>query len=284
MDAGSNPSPPRGVEPIGSALIDFAEAAYDLELEQDEWLPALLKAGAPVLDYGLGVFALTCMRPWQRGPLVVDQLHAISGLDDLADRFIRVERETPADLLWTLSRPTVPQTLSEAAGENLAAFQFVMRHFDFAKDGLGMSTFDPSGRGVYLIAPLPKVTTLSERSRERFQMLAAHFGAGYRLRLALAEAGSEPATDLPHGAEVLIDPNGFRIVEAAGQAKVEGRTGQPCEMARFWSIEPGAGCGRAIPARLWSSGRPWCVVAGRPSIGLIPMVDDSCSGSRIRRT
>jgi DNA-binding CsgD family transcriptional regulator len=207
------------VEPIGAALIDFAEAAYNLELEQDEWLPALLKAGAPVLDHGLGVFALTCMRPWQRGPLVVDQLHAISGLDDLADRFIRVERETPADLLWTLSRPTVPQTLSEAAGENLAAFQFVMRHFDFAKDGLGMSTFDPSGRGVYLIAPLPKVTTLSARSRERFQMLAAHFGAGYRLRLALAEAGSEPATDLPHGAEVLIDPNGFRIVEAVGQAK-----------------------------------------------------------------
>ncbi|MGB5285177.1 MAG: LuxR C-terminal-related transcriptional regulator [Polyangiales bacterium] len=210
------------MEPIGAALIDFAEAAYNLELEQDEWLPALLKAGAPVLDHGLGVFALTCMRPWQRGPLVVDQLHAISGLDDLADRFIRVERETPADLLWTLSRPTVPQTLSEAAGENLAAFQFVMRHFDFAKDGLGVSTFDPSGRGVYLIAPLPKVTTLSERSRDRFQMLAAHFGAGYRLRLALAEAGSEPATDLPHGAEVLIDPNGFRIVEAAGQAKSRG--------------------------------------------------------------
>ena len=219
MDAGANPSPPSGVEPIGAALIDFTEAAYNLELEQEEWLPALLKAGAPVLDYGLGVFALTCMRPRQRGPLVVDQLHAISGLDDLADRFIRVERETPADLLWSLSRPTVPQTLSEAAGENLAAFRFVMRHFDFAKDGLGVSTFDPSGRGVYLIAPLPKVTTLSERSRDRFQMLAAHFGAGYRLRLALAEAESEPATDLPHGAEVLIDPNGFRIVEAAGQAK-----------------------------------------------------------------
>jgi DNA-binding CsgD family transcriptional regulator len=97
-----------------------------------------------------------------------------------------------------------------------------MRHFDFAKDGLGISTFDPSGHGIYLIAPLPKVTTLSERSRDRFQMLAAHFGAGYRLRLALEEAGSDPATDLPHRAEVIIDPKGFRVVGAEGKAKSRG--------------------------------------------------------------
>ena len=210
------------MERIGSALIDFAEAAYDLELEQDDWLPALLQAGAPVLDHGLGAFALTCTRPPQTGPLVIHQLHAISGLEELADRFIRVETEMPPDMLWALSRPAMPQTLSEAAGQNLEAFRFIMRHFDFAKDGLGMSAFDPNGNGVYLIAPLPKVTNLTERFRERCQMLAAHFGAGYRLRLALAEAGSEPATHLPRGAEVVIDPNGFRVVGAEGLAKSRG--------------------------------------------------------------
>ncbi len=207
------------VERVGSALIDFVEAAYNLELEHDDWLPALLEAGAPMFDQGLGSFALTCTRPPEMGPLVIHQLHALSHVDDLADRVLRSERQIPPEVVWTLSRPTMPQTLSEAAGQNLEAFHLVMRHFDFAKDGLGISTFDPSGDGVYLIAPLPKVTNLSERSRERCQMLAAHFGAGYRLRLALAKPGPEPATPLPHGAEVVIDPNGFRVVGAEGPAK-----------------------------------------------------------------
>jgi DNA-binding CsgD family transcriptional regulator len=113
----------------------------------------------------------------------------------------------------------MPKTLSEAAEDDLEAFQTVMRHFDFARDGLGMSSFDPSGSGVYLIAPLPKVTTLTEKSRERWQMVAAHFGAGHRLRRALRDAGPEPATDLPHGAEAVIDPTTFRVTDAQGQAK-----------------------------------------------------------------
>lgn len=207
------------MEPIGSALIDFAEAAYNLELGQDDWLPALLRAGAPVLDQGLGVFALTCMRPPQCGPVRFDELYAASDLDGLADRVIKVETEVPPELVWHLSRPSMPRTLSEAAGEDLEALRFIMRRFDFAKDGLGISVFEPNGRGVYLIAPLRKVTSLTERSRERLQMLAAHLGAGYRLRRALADMPVDLATDLPHGAEVVIDPNGFRITEACGAAK-----------------------------------------------------------------
>lgn len=207
------------MERVGSSLIDFAEAAYDLELEPDEWLPSLLRAGAPVLDHGLGVFALVCMRPPEVGPLILGQLHGTSDPDGFADRLTRVERELPPDLLWALSRPTVPRTLSEAAGENLRALEFVMRRFEFAKDGLGMSAFEPNGHGIYLIAPLSKVTSLTQRARDRLQMLAAHLGAGFRLRGALAKTKAEPATDLPHRAEVVIDPNGFRVTEAIGPAK-----------------------------------------------------------------
>jgi DNA-binding CsgD family transcriptional regulator len=207
------------VDPTGSALIDFTEAAYDLELEPHEWLPKLLEAGAPVIDHGLGVFAVTCMRPPQGASLMIDQLHAVSAPDDLAERVMRLQSEMPPGLLWLLSRPTMPKTLSEAAEDDLEALNLIMRHFDFAKDGLGMSAFDPNGRGVYLIAPLPKVTTLTERSRERWQMLASHFGAGYRLRRALREDAPEAATDLPHGAEAVIDPTSFRVTDAQGQAK-----------------------------------------------------------------
>jgi len=210
------------VDPISSSLIDFVEIAYDLEIDQQQWLPRLLEAGAPVIDHGLGVFALTCMRPPQRAPLIIDQLHMFSCPDDFEERLIRLQKEMPPDLLWPLSRPGMPKTLSEVARDDVEAFRLIMRHFDFAKDGLGISTFDPNGRGVFLIAALPAVTTLNERSRERWQMLAAHFGAGYRLRRALPEVETKPATDLPHGAEAVIDPTTFRVTEAHGQAKSPG--------------------------------------------------------------
>ena len=207
------------MDPTGSALIDFTEAAYDLKLEPDEWLRKLLDAGAPVIDHGLGLFAVTCMRPPQGASFTIDQLHARSAPDDLAERVMRLQSEIPPSLLWRLSRPAMPKTLSEAAEDDLEALNLILRHFDFAKDGLGMSAFDPNGRGVYLIAPLPKVTTLTEKARERWQMLAAHFGAGYRLRRALRKGGPEAATDLPLGAEAVIDPNSFRVTDAQGQAK-----------------------------------------------------------------
>lgn len=207
------------VDRAGTALIDFAEAAYDLRLERHAWLPKLIEAGAPALDHGLGVLALTCARPPDRATLRIDGLHAIGAPSDLPERLLRVQQETPPSLLWLLSRPTMPKTLSEAAEDDLEGFQTVMRHFDFAKDGLGMSSFDPSGSGVYLIAPLPKVTTLTEKSRERWQMLASHFGAAHRLRRALQDVGPEFATDLPHGAEVVIDPTTVRVTDAQGQAK-----------------------------------------------------------------
>jgi len=206
------------MEAAGKALIDFVEAAYDLQVDDDEWLSRLLAAGAPALDRGLGVFAFTCFRPPQPGPLVIQQLHADAGLEDLADRVVRLESQIPAEVLWSLSRPAMPKTLSEAAGDNIEAFRFVLDHFDFANDGLGMSTFDPNGQGVYLIAPLRKVTSLNEKTRERLQMLAAHFGAGNRLRRALSDASVPPSTELPLGAEVVIDPSGFKVTEAAGPA------------------------------------------------------------------
>jgi len=219
MDIEPNSASLGDVDPVRAALIDFAEAAYDLEPEQHDWLPRLLEAGGPIFDQGLGVFALTCLRPPEPGPLTIDQMHVVSGPVDLGLRVQRMQLDTPSDLLWSLSRPDMPKTMSEAAGSDLEGFRLIMRPFDFAKDGLGMSAFDPDGRGVYLISALPRVTTLTPGERERFQMLAAHFGAGYRLRSALRRVANAPATGLPHGAEVVIDPKDFRVTQAEGQGK-----------------------------------------------------------------
>jgi DNA-binding CsgD family transcriptional regulator len=154
--------------------------------------------------------------------LVIDRLHVSAAAGDLFDRVTELQTQIDMELLWPLSRPGMPKTLSEVtAAHNPAAFHAIMRHFDLAKDALGISALDPDGRGIYLVVALPKVTTLSERARERWQMLAAHFGAGYRLRRALEQNMPDPtpATELPFGAEVLIDPSDFRIADAKGKAQ-----------------------------------------------------------------
>lgn len=216
-------APMRWVSARNSAMIDFAEAAYDLAVDGEHWLPNVIGAGAPVLDHGLGVFALTCFRPAEPGALIIDRFHASGGPPDFSERMGSIQAQLDMSVLWPLSRPGIPKTLSEVTDKHdPKAFRAIMGYFDFAKDALGIPGFDPDGRGVYLILALPQVTALSDAARERWQMLAAHFGAGYRLRRAIdaAAAGSAaPADDLPHGAEVIIDPLHFRVTEARGKAK-----------------------------------------------------------------
>lgn len=205
-----------------SALIDFAEAAYDLQAPQDNWLPNLINAGAPALDQGLGVFAFTGVRPPTPGPLVIDEVYASDGGHEFVEGIAALRTQVGMELMWPLSRSGMPKTLSEVTHDhNPAAFSLIMRHFDFAKDGLAISALDPNGRGVYLAVPLPKVTTLSSRARERWQMLAAHLRAGYRLRRALEQSHLDrlPVPELPFGAEVLIDPTDFSVAEASGEAR-----------------------------------------------------------------
>ena len=53
---------------VESAIIDFTEAAYDLELSDEEWLPRVVERGLPVLDHGLGVAGRHYGRPPDEGP------------------------------------------------------------------------------------------------------------------------------------------------------------------------------------------------------------------------
>jgi DNA-binding CsgD family transcriptional regulator len=203
------------------ALIDFAETAYDLGVEHEEWLSRVVESGAPFLDRGLGVVAVACQRPPQPGPVIIDQIHARLGPSDFAEHMDRLRRELDMSLLWPVSRPGLPNTLSEASNDHSPeVFRLIMDRFPFAEDGLGLNAFDPDGRGIFLISPLAKVMRLTPRQRELLQMIAAHFGAAYRLRRAvrLHAANEHDTAELPHGAEVVIDPTSFRVTDAVGSA------------------------------------------------------------------
>ncbi len=208
------------MDPVGAAIIDFTETAYDLGLGS-EWLPRLLRYGNRFIGQGLGLAGLTCKRGAEPGDFVIEQVYVEACPDDFAQCVMKTQLEVPRGFLWEVSRPTHPKTLSEASEDELEAFEDVMRHFAYAEDGLGMSAFDPDGHGVYLIAPLRKRTALSARERERLQMVASHFGAGNRLRRALDRPSSsrQPETTLPHGAEAVLDPKNFRMTDAVGAAK-----------------------------------------------------------------
>ncbi len=203
------------------ALIDFTEAVYDLESPHDDWVRTILEAGAPALDNGLGVFALTAVRPPERAPLRIEHVHEIGGRNDLTARLRALEARVDMSSLWPLARSGIPKTLSEVTHDhNSALFSPIMGQFDFAKDAIGMSALDSSGRGVYMIIPLPKVTSLSKSARERWEMLAAHLRAGYRLRRAVAaqRQKQKAPSALPFYAEAVIDATDFRVTEAASKA------------------------------------------------------------------
>ena len=210
-----------GVDRIGSSIIDFTEAAYDLELSDEDWLPTILRRGLPVLDQGLGVAGMRYGRPPEGGPFQLLDIHVASGRADFAERHARALATTPPEALRQQVRSGGAGTASMDSQGDLEQLAHYTSHVDYCKDLLYMTAVDSQGAGVAVVAPLGEVTTLTEHECERWQMLAAHIDAGHRLRQGLASEGDrdEPQTDLPHGAEAIIDASGFRITDASGQAQ-----------------------------------------------------------------
>lgn len=213
---------------IDAAIIDFTEAAYDLELSDEEWLPTLLERGLPVLEQGLGVAGYEYGLPPDGGNVELLNVHVASGPEDFADRHMRALSTTDPELLKSQLRPGYAMTGSEGARMNgrpqdLAHY---ISHVDYCKDVLYLTAVDGRGAGVAIVAPLAEPTSLSRQEAERWQMLAAHVEAGHRLRQGLAAEKSETRarTDLPHDAEAIFDATGFRVTDAVGPAQQSATT------------------------------------------------------------
>lgn len=209
---------------VGSAIIDFTEAAYDLELSDETWLPTVLERGLPVLDQGLGVACMDYDLPLDGGPVGLRSVHVGSGPKDFAERHLRALETTPPDVLREQVRPGGAGTASDACGDDPQQIAHYTSHVDYCKDLLYITAVDGRGVGVAVVAPLPEVTSLSPQESQRWQMLAAHLEAGHRLRrgLTAVESADEAAPSLPHHAEAIFDANSFRITDALGSA--QGRT------------------------------------------------------------
>lgn len=206
---------------IGSAIIDFTEAAYDLEAGDEDWLPTLLRRGLPVLEQGLGVAGYRYGIPPGADRVELLDVHVASGPKDFAERHLRALSTTDPEVLRSQLSSGAATTGSEHAKDDPEQLAHYVSHVDYCKDVLFITAVDQKGSGLAVVAPLPEITTLSHQDAQRWQMLAAHVEASHRLRQAIdGETTDEDApTSLPHDAEAIFDANTFRITDAAGQAK-----------------------------------------------------------------
>jgi DNA-binding CsgD family transcriptional regulator len=211
---------------IGSAIIDFTEAAYDLEVGDEDWLPTILRRGLPVLEQGLGVAGMRYGRPPDEGPFQLLDILVASGPEDFAERHAAALATTPPEVLREQVRPGGAGTASLDSQGDSAQLAHYTSHVDYCKDLLYITAVDRKGAGVAIVAPLAEVTTLTEHEAQRWQMLAAHVDAGHRLRHGLADndTGGETHTDLPYDAEAIFDANSFRMTDAVGQAQERSAT------------------------------------------------------------
>jgi DNA-binding CsgD family transcriptional regulator len=207
------------LDPVTSHAIDVVEACYDLEKSDADWLPNLMRVGAPVFDHGLGTFGFEFVRPVgaSGGEAVVRGMQMDGLPADFEKRFEAARGILSPDFVRTVTPPGYAGTWSEIAASHPEEFSRLIGTLGYS-DLLGIVAVDPNGVGVDISAPLPKALRLTPRSRERWQMVGAHIAAAYRLRRALKASAKQARTDLPNGAEAVLDTNGFRVVHAAGDA------------------------------------------------------------------
>ncbi|MGB5350079.1 MAG: LuxR C-terminal-related transcriptional regulator [Polyangiales bacterium] len=202
----------------------MTEAAYDLQVAEEDWFPNVIDAAAVLIDHGLGVAGLSGTKPEGNGPMQVEELHVATGPADFPIRLMRAMAELPSESLRQATQSGIG-VLSELNAEEPRFLDAWRRHIDYAQDGIGITALDPNGRGVHIIAPVPGATSLSRAERNRWQMLAAHLSSGLRLRGALADSSSgsrSAGADLPCGAQALLDANTFQVTEAVDDARLPG--------------------------------------------------------------
>jgi DNA-binding CsgD family transcriptional regulator len=222
--AGPWDDPSNTLKDATSSLIDLVEVAYDLEKPDSEWLQSLIDAGAPILDQGLGIFAIKFMSPPPDGggaQVAIDDVYLHSIREDYPKRFDDARMLIPPGIYQKLAPPGFASTWSEMSADYPQIsidFLRVLGHSDV----LGIHASDPNGVGILINAPLAEAGRLTPRARERWQMLGAHIASAFRLRQGLksmATDSSRAVTHLPRNAEAVFDIESFRTVDQIGRAE-----------------------------------------------------------------
>lgn len=185
--------------------IDVIEAAYDVDAKERPWLQGIVRASEPLLDAGLGIVAYTYDVSRTDRVLVPTSVRSPK-LSAATAKFLAAGvQATGPEYIRATYRAIQVETASNTPGVSetptLQAFEAIG-----IGDMLGINGLDPSGVGVWLGAALPRPYTLRRAERARYQRLATHLAAAYRLRRRL-EAASRPK-NAPWNADAIVTPRG----------------------------------------------------------------------------
>ena len=192
--------------------LRIISAAYQLDVDDSQWLDGVARALRPRLDHGLGIYAYlyhaTCPTDFRAQPI------RFYGCSEKVRSFAHraVEATTPEIVRDLLLAKTVGSSSEELGPQRHRDTFREMRPAGDIVDSLAVNAIDPTGLGYLVIAPLARKLRLAAPEKSRWSRISAPLAAAHRLRHVL---GVRRSLD---GADAIVDSR-RSIQHAAGEAR-----------------------------------------------------------------
>ena len=196
----------------------MVEAAYCVCAEESDWLESVLAAALPTMGQAVFATGVTFKRPGEGEIAQVQTWRHAGASDEIQKASVKYAVNVPKEVERAWFRQGLIDTASHISDGSRRFFEVIASKTGTIRDGLFINAMDPNGGGVYVAILLPEQTTLSSAERARWEMLGAHLTAGHRMWAAIGSVKA-PSTPLPCGAEAVVDPKTFEVIDAAGPAK-----------------------------------------------------------------
>lgn len=189
-------------------VLSVVEAAYRVELPEEEWVAGIMKAARPLIDVGLGVYAYLYDAS-DSAKLGVRTFSFDGQREDFqVEKLLGVLAQTPKEYVEQSWRARACGYASEVPGyEDLAALDDYFRP-NGIEDIFAVSGCDPTGQGCYIGAGRPRIAKLAARERATWERVSAHLAASFRLRRALGTSSPFERAPVLNGAEAVLTPAG----------------------------------------------------------------------------
>jgi DNA-binding CsgD family transcriptional regulator len=189
-------------------LVGVIEAAYRLDESESAWLGGLLDASKSCFEAGLGTLAF--FYDARRYPMRLWGAQARDASTSVTQGAAATVAGLTDEYLDRVARRLYAGTGSEVPGFGAQPVVKRVMHPHGVFDTLNINAYDPSGIGVWVGAPLPRVTRLSEHRRDVLTRIGVHMASGLGLRARLAKSR----------VAAVLTPAG-RVEHAEGDAKME---------------------------------------------------------------
>jgi DNA-binding CsgD family transcriptional regulator len=205
----------RRIDSRKSAAIALVEAAYSLPADESAWLEGVLEAAVPVMGNAVFACGMIYNRPPGARSARVQTWKHVGALGHMERAAREYANKVPTDVERLWLRIGTANTLSQISPGSRQLCRSFAAENGIAADALLLNALEPDGRGASVAMFLPVETQLKPGERERWRKLAAHLTAGHRVWRAVASMNRDPTT-LPCGADAVVDPTTFRVIDAAG--------------------------------------------------------------------